>query len=118
MEEVVTRLQQLEAVVQAQQPNNQELCQALHQADLEIAALKRAATAAASSAPTSSTTASVKPLVDTKLLSKPQTCNGEQAQWPSWSLVFGAYCEVVCPDLGRLMKAHEAKTLSLAISCI
>eukprot|EP00971_Amphidinium_carterae_P204805 4064705-Amphidinium_carterae.1 len=115
MEEVTNRLQQLEAAIGPLQQSNAELRNALHQADAELTALRTQAQAQGQ-AQASTPTGSSKPLVDTRLLSKPQSFSGEQAAWPAWSFVFAAYCEAVSADLGRLMKQAAAAASPVAYS--
>ena len=50
----------------------------------------------------------VRPLIDTRILGKPDTFNGEESKWKDWSVVTKTYAGVVCPALAHLMAAAEA----------
>ena len=48
-----------------------------------------------------------KPLIDTRILGKPDGFNGEDHKWKDWSIVTKTYAGVVCPELAELMVDAE-----------
>lgn len=48
-----------------------------------------------------------RPLVDTRVLGKPDSFDGAQEKWRDWSTILKAYCTVASPLLGDVLEACE-----------
>ena len=53
------------------------------------------------------TNASNTNFIDTRVLGKPQSFEGNEAKWPDWSVVVRAYMSLVNTQLGTLLPAAE-----------
>ena len=57
-------------------------------------------------------------VVDTRLLGKPDTFNGEEAKWADWKVLFKAYTSVVSPRMAALMHAAESTQDDVGLSAL
>ena len=110
MEAVVDRLQQLEAALTAQRDENMRLQAVVAQ----MAAQIPPAQAPPAPAPTPSSSQVFSPLIDTRMLTKPQSLSGKDEDWMQWSVLIRAYCGALDPKLAEDMAAAEMSDVEIA----
>ena len=82
-------------------------------AEAQIAALEAASSAAPSPTAPASTAVAQRPLVDTRLLGKPEKFHGEDGKWKDWRFVTKAYLVAALPGVADGLERAEAMTVSV-----
>ena len=61
-------------------------------------------------APAPATGGRSQPILDTRVLGKPETFDGSIEKWADWAFVFRSYVHCVSADLGTLLHEAEGRT--------
>ena len=98
-----TKVQLAAAQASAAQANQQATAAAAAASASASASSRATGAARGAQAPASAT-----PVIDTRILGKPDAFHGEKAKWRDWSVILRSYTSVLNSQLGDLMKKAES----------